>query len=699
VLLAELLFFFRHVIFRPADYVIPWDFRYYHFNQAAFLTESLRAGHFPLWDPYTYCGMAFFANIPAQVFYPPTLLTAFASNWLGGDRLMLLLTLQLVLHIFFAGVVTLWLLETLGCGRLAALIGATALQLGCYFASQTQHLCAIDGGAWLPLSALALIKLARGWSARWVWILAVSLAMPILAGYPSNISEAFLCSSVLALALIASRRATWRLLVSYAAGAAGALALAAIQLIPTIQIATMSVSRYRGDWRGRGSGIRLEALPSMVWPNYFHILDLRGYRLPYNFTFLYLYCGIATLLLAAVALGRRRSPYAIPFLIFTIASALMMHGDATPIGQVLLPYFLDLVHDTVYPEFMMVGFSLGIAVLAGLGANRLSAKPLVLTALLLFMIFDLTYFGSGRPMNTISTKQEPGVTPQHFDGSVELLATVRRFVNASQPPARLETYADAMSWTSMAPTIQIPTGNGNDPSALTRFMNVRRLFCGGTRWGRYYEVADLNSPILDLLNVRFVISRKALPPNGKFRLVATPPAHYLYENASALPRFFLVRRTIASGSEQQSLALMRSREYDPAQVAIVEDAEGQEYPQGDASPVNIVSYGQNEVVLETNAAQPRFLVTSEAEYPGWRAFIDGADARMVRTNVAFRGLAVPAGHHRIVFRFRPPILWWSGGISAIALVAMLFSLRRPRDTVKQNSTSPNYVNSHVRSSA
>lgn len=690
VLLAEVLVFYRHVIFRPGQYVIPWDFRYYHFNQISFLAASLGAGHFPLWDPYTYCGRPFYTNLQSQVFYPPTLLTAFASNIFGGNHLLLLLTLHLVLHVFLAGVYTFWLLTALGCGRLAALAGATAFQLGCYFASQTQHLGAVDGAVWLPLSALAVVVLARGPSARWVAVLAFSLAMPILAGFSSSIAATFICSFVLVLALIASRTATWRLLLHYGVGAGASLALAAIQLLPTLQNAKMSVSRYRGDWRSQGSGIRLEALPSLIWPNWFHILDLHGYNLPYNFTFLYLYCGIGTLVLAGLAFAPKgsdmqpeglRHRYTISFLILTITSALMMHGDATLPGSLLLPYFLNAVHDSVYPEFMMAGFSLGVAVLAGLGAERFAAKPAVSIGILLLVFVDLTYFGSARPMNTMSTKQEPGITPKHFDGSVPLLATVRSFVNTSEPPARLETYSDSMGWTSMAASLQLPTANGDDPLALIRFMSVRRLFCGGTRWGRYYEVTQLDSPILDLLNVRYLVSRNPLPVNSKFRLVAQPPAHYLYENAAALPRFFLVRRTMASGSEEQSLALMRSGQYDPAQAAIVEGGSAQEYPEGSSPAVHVVSYGQNEVVLETNALKARFLVTSEADYPGWRASIDGSDARIVRTNVAFRGLAIPAGHHRIVFRFRPPILSWSAGVSAMTLAAALLALRRPRGRV------------------
>ena len=532
VLLLEVLVFYRDVIFRPAEYVIPWDFRYYAFNQATFLADSLRRGSFPLWDPYTYCGMAFYTNIQSQVFYPPTLITALLSNlWDGGRHLMVCLTVQLALHVFVAGVCTYWLLRALSCGLWASLIGATAFQLGCYFASQTQHLGAIDGGAWLPLSALAVVKLAQARSLRWTSILSLSLALPILAGYPSAIFACFFGSAVLAVVL-------WRPLLSSIAAACGALAISAIQLIPTLQIARLSVSKYRGDWRGPGSGLRPEALASLVWPNWFHILDLNGYSLPYNFTFLYLYCGLLTLGLAFVALRNYRR--ALPFVILTLASAILMFGDSSRIGRTLLPWFFDLVHDSVYPEFLMVGFSLGIAVLAGLGADRLRERGWVLPVLLVVLIADLVYAGSGRPMNTMAVKQEAGITPEHFDGSTELLSIVRGVVNKTNPPARLETYDDAMGWTSMAPAISIPTGNGNDPFALIRFMNVRRLFCGGERWGRYYEVAKLGSPIINLLNTGYIVSHRPLPPAAPYRLKATLPGHLLYENEAALPRFFLV---------------------------------------------------------------------------------------------------------------------------------------------------------------
>jgi hypothetical protein len=115
---------------------------------------------------------------------------------------------------------------------------------------------------------------------------------------------------------------------------------------------------------------------------------------------------------------------------------------------------------------------------------------------------------------------------------------------------------------------------------------------------------------------------------------------------------------------------LKSPAFDPKNVAVVEQGTAAHYPEGAASVVRVIEYEPSEVKLQVESTEARYLVTSEVNYPGWTASIDGHEAPISMTNVAFRGLPVPAGNHEIVFRFWPRILMWSASMSAIACLVL-----------------------------
>jgi uncharacterized membrane protein YfhO len=67
----------------------------------------------------------------------------------------------------------------------------------------------------------------------------------------------------------------------------------------------------------------------------------------------------------------------------------------------------------------------------------------------------------------------------------------------------------------------------------------------------------------------------------------------------------------------------------------------------------IVSWRLDRMEVEVDNKQSGILVVHEAYYPGWVAEVDGQPARILRTNVLFRGVEVGEGRHRVVFRFEP----------------------------------------------
>ncbi len=129
---------------------------------------------------------------------------------------------------------------------------------------------------------------------RWVAILALSVALTILSGFPAATFVVFGGAALMIPGLCLWPRPKWKVAGSIVIGFAVGLVIAAIQVIPTYQLGRLSIASMRADWHVTGGGLRLQSLMSLIMPNYYHIFtpfDPSQYKLPINFTFLYVYCG------------------------------------------------------------------------------------------------------------------------------------------------------------------------------------------------------------------------------------------------------------------------------------------------------------------------------------------------------------------------------------------------------------------------
>lgn len=682
VLLIAVLLFHRRVLF-SSRWTIPWDFRDYHLPLAAFMARCLRSGELPLWDPYTYCGMPFYANIQTQFAYPPLWITLALSNLAGGGHLLEFLEWYVVLHVFLAGAFAYAMLRRLGLSHGAAAFGATTFELGGYFASQLQHVGAISAAAWLPLAWLSVFELASGFSRRWLGLLALALAMALLAGFPAVTIVVWVSTFWLALLLAGLRRAPPKLALWALVGSGWAVLLSAVQLLPALELSRHSTAFIRGEFAGTGGGVPVLALVSLLKPDHNNIFDLSKYKLEWNPTFLYLYCGLAGVSLALAGLFTSRSRCKAPVAVLTLVACLWMLGENTIVGRTAFALLPTILKSPLYAEFAMAAFQLGLVTLAALGVERLVGRRVWLVGLLLAIaVVDLTRAGGGRMPNTFPVSEDPAVTPEQFEGSLETLEHMRTLVNRTTPPARVESFADSMRWANSAPMTGIPTASGNDPLAPARVLAVRRLFGKGQPWLRYWELADLDSPLPDLLNVGYLVSwaptDKPVLEHRKWRRAARLPGHQVYENSSVLPRFYLVGRVRHASSKEEALSWLRAPGFDPRREAVVEGANYFALEQNVAGNVRVLDYRLREVLLETEARGPAFLVSSETYYPGWRAWIDGQPARLLLANVAFRGLVVPAGKHRVRMLFQPRILIYGLCLSLLGGGLLLWAFGWPR---------------------
>jgi len=681
-ILVAVTVFYRAILFR-ANAFIPWDLPGYHLPQAVFASACLRRGILPLWDPGMYCGRPFYAEIQTQIFYPFRLVTMLLAGPLSHVRMLRAMEIEQVFHVFLSGVFTLLLARHVGMRPPAALLSATGYSLGCYFASQAEHIGAIETATWLPLVWLSIFLLADRLTFARFGLLSVSFALMLLSGFTPSAIAFFLSSILLALLLPILRISNWRLLAVTIGAMAASMLLTAIQVLPTRELSGLSAGGSRAEWRGTGGGLPLLAFVSLVRPNYLHTFDPANLdSIHYDLTLVYFYCGGVVLACALVGIFTRFTRRKLALIVMLCVAAIWMVGDQTPIGKWLFLSLPGLVRGAMYPHHWLAVFSLCMALLAGSGLDRFSGLRGWAFAVVILSAADLIAVGSSRPMNTSFQDPRSVGLDEALDGERQALAQLRRATaDSPQPPGRLDIYNDTPVWLAAESLTGIPVANGYDPLALTRLIKARLGPAAGASW-HYNPVRNIAAPMLKFMNVRYMLSRTPIDAkevaSSPFHLGATFPGRYVYEDSHPLPRFLFASQTTAVPSEQEAIKAVQRKDWNPAEEVFVE---GLASSVSSLSPgkVNVLEYSPNLVRLQTSSAGAGFLVSSEANYPGWKAEVDGVEVPIYYSNVAFRGIQVPAGEHRITFEFRPAIFKysaWTSLATAMVFGVVLISRRR-----------------------
>jgi hypothetical protein len=236
--------------------LVDYDAFVYFYPQRVFLVRSLLAGRIPLWDPDLFLGAPFLANPQTAVLYPPSWL------FLIGP-VETVYTVQLVVHAFLAAFFTYLLARhAFGLVPLAAALGGLVYAFGGFAVGQVGHLNQISAAAWLPAVLLAYHRFAVTRQVAWLALGALALGLQLLAGHPQ---ETYM--TLIVLGIFGVVTAPWRnarlLVVCGVAGAAmcalGAC-LAAAQLLPTLELAPLSIRGAGVNWADAVAG----SLPSYL---------------------------------------------------------------------------------------------------------------------------------------------------------------------------------------------------------------------------------------------------------------------------------------------------------------------------------------------------------------------------------------------------------------------------------------------------
>jgi len=162
-----------------------------------------------------------------------------------------------------------------------------------------------------------------------------------------------------------------------------------------------------------------------------------------------------------------------------------------------------------------------------------------------------------------------------------------------------------------------------------------------------------------------------LAKDGRFRLAHSGDVK-VYENVEALPRAFVAPQAQIASNDDEAIAMMQSRDFDPATTVVLQGAtiEPDHSSRAPRHSLKFTRYDPEFISIEVDTDSEGYLVLTDAWYPGWVATVDGEPVEVLRADVLFRAAPIQAGAHTVEFRYEP----MSFKIGLVISVTTIFAL-------------------------
>jgi len=168
--------------------------------------------------------------------------------------------------------------------------------------------------------------------------------------------------------------------------------------------------------------------------------------------------------------------------------------------------------------------------------------------------------------------------------------------------------------------------------------------------------------------------------NSKYFITGQPDQEVAQQNPGALGSVWYINKINWAKNADEEIEKLT--DFDPNSTVVI-DQRFKDYI-GDLKPsldtqnaIELSSFHPDNMVYSSNSAAENFAVFSEIWYKGnedWKAYVDGKETEFIRVNYLLRGMKIPAGKHKIEFKFYPKSHYIGSKISLVSSILILIMI-------------------------
>jgi hypothetical protein len=353
---ALCILFFFDVLFGPAVFFAGDNMTINLPSKVQFF-RTLAQGNLPLWNPYTFSGTPFLADINLGLLSPFNLFYAFFEPFKA-------LSYSIVSAVLFSGISMYWYGRTMKLTRWGSVTASVVFMFSGSVMTHTMNTAILNTVVWLPLLMICLEKLADTKRVRYTLYSSMILSLMLFGGH----IQYFYYALLFTFAYIVSKPQSLTdkvLQVFYVI--VPSFFLSAVQLLPFLEY-TQVATRPAKDLAYAAGGAPLVSFIHLILPNFFGVMkdgtswgatsDINGYL------------GIIPPILAVCAVWTKRTRRRLFFAFAALVSLLLALGRYSPLYLAAF-HFMPFFARFRSPASILIVYSFCVAVLSGYGIDGL----------------------------------------------------------------------------------------------------------------------------------------------------------------------------------------------------------------------------------------------------------------------------------------------------------------------------------------